>query len=266
MDYVKVLIYGVPGAGKTYLAGSAADVPEMSPVLFIDMEGGTKTIRNLWPDVSVVRIRDRFDDKGRLKKSAWQILQDVYEDLKKGVGKYKTIVIDSLSEAQKVSMYSVMSGTTEKDPERDPDIPAMRDWGKSGEQMRRFVRAFRDLDCHVIFTALANDNKDQMTGKVSVKPSLPGKLADEIPAYLDEVLYLYTRATKDGIDRKLLSEPTEKYSAKDRSGNLPTTITNPLMATVAAHILDSSQKPVPVPTEEPDVDLSTLVQDTEGEE
>lgn len=37
-DWVKMLIYGVPGAGKTYLAGQAATIERMSPVLFIDIE------------------------------------------------------------------------------------------------------------------------------------------------------------------------------------------------------------------------------------
>jgi hypothetical protein len=238
-DWAKILIYGVPGAGKTYLAGEAASLEQMSPVLFIDIEGGTKTIRNLYPDVDVVRVQDVIDPKtGRIKTYAWKKLQDVYEDIRKGV-KYKTIVVDSLTEAQKVSMYYAMAESIRTSGrERDPDVPEMRDWGKSGEQVRRFVRAFRDLDCHVIFTALAADVKDQTTGTVVVKPSLPGKLADEIPAYLDEVLYLYCKSNKEGVERKILTEPNGKYIAKDRSGQLPTVVSQPTMAKLAEAILD----------------------------
>lgn len=236
-DWVKMLLYGVPGAGKTYLAGQASEFEHMSPVLFIDIEGGTKTIRQAYPTVDVVRVQDVYDDKGRLKSSAWKKLQDVYEDLRKGVA-YKTIVVDSLTEAQKMSMYSVLREPHATGRERDPDVPEMRDWGKSGEQVRRFVRAFRDLDCHVIFTALAAESKDQTTGAVTVKPSLPGKLSDEIPAYVDEVLYLYVKATKDGVERKILSEPNGKYIAKDRSGQLPTVVNDPTMAKLAEAILD----------------------------
>lgn len=239
-QWAKLLIYGVPGAGKTYLAGQAAEVEAMSPVLFIDIEGGTKTIRNLYPQVDVVRVKDVFDPKsGKLVASSWRKLQDVYEDIRKGAGKkYKTLVIDSLTEAQKVSMYSVLATPSPNGRERDPDIPEMRDWGKSGEQVRRFVRSFRDLDCHVIFTALANDVKDPMSGSVNVKPSLPGKLADEIPAYLDEVLYLYCKPNKEGVERKILTEPNGKYIAKDRSGKLPTVVHDPTMSKLADFILD----------------------------
>lgn len=236
-DFVKILLYGVPGAGKTFLAGQAAEVESMSPVLFIDIEGGTKTIRNLYPDIEVVRVQDEYDATGRLKRSAWVSLQSVYEDIRKGV-KYKTVVIDSLTEAQKVSMYSVLATPSSTGRDRDPDIPEMRDWGKSGEQVRRFVRSFRDLPCHVIFTALQADTKDQLSGAVTSKPALPGKLADEIPAYLDEVLYLYAKPTKEGVERKILTEPTGKYLAKDRSGKLPTVVSNPTMAKLAEAMLD----------------------------
>jgi len=239
MDWAKLLIYGVPGAGKTYLAGQAAEVERMSPVLFIDIEGGTKTIRKLHPNVDVVRVQNVYDKQGRLRASAWKKLQDVYEDLRKGVH-YQTVVVDSLTEAAKVSMYSVLEEavktTTNRD--RDPDVPEMRDWGKSGEQIRRFVRAFRDLNCHVIFTALSSEDKDPQSGSVTVKPALAGKLKDEIPAYLDEVLYLYVKADNKGVERKILTEPTGKYIAKDRSGSLPTTMSDPTMAKLAEAILD----------------------------
>ena len=45
-DELKILIHGDPGVGKTWLAGTAADSKAMSPVLFVDTEGGTLTIRS----------------------------------------------------------------------------------------------------------------------------------------------------------------------------------------------------------------------------
>lgn len=243
-DWINMLVYGYPGAGKTMLAGSADEVDSMSPVLFIDIEGGTKTIRKRFPTVDVVRVSNVFDDKGNLKKTAWQSLQDVYEGIRKkaaieGSMPYKTIVIDSLTEGHKTSMESIMLQVQKKDPDRDPDIPAMRDWGKSSEQIRRFVRAFRDLPCHTIFTALEASTKDATTGAIQVHPSLPGKLALEIPGYLDEVLYLYSKPNKEAVARFLLSQPTGKHIAKDRSGNLPTTMEDPTMAKVAELVLDA---------------------------
>jgi hypothetical protein len=240
-DWVKMLIYGVPGVGKTMLSGSSDEVERMRPVLFVDIEGGTKTIRDKYPDVEVLRVKDEFDEKGRLVKTSWERLQDVYEDIRKGVLPYKTYVIDSLTEGQKMSMYSVMTRTVKGDPTRDLDIPAQRDWGKSGEMVRRMVRAFRDLDANVIFTALEASDKDQQTGAVTITPSLPGKLRYEISAFLDEVLYMYTKVEKDGIIRRVLTQPTGKFIAKDRSGRLPQTMDDPSMAEIADLVLDPKE-------------------------
>lgn len=239
MDWVNMLIYGDPGVGKTMLACSAMEVEVMKPVLHIDIEGGTKTIRNIYPDIDVVRIRDIYDDKGRLRVTAWQKLQDLYEAIRRE-GQWKTVIIDSLSEAQKVSMGSILSDVSKKDPDRDPDIPALRDWGKSSEQVRRMVRGFRDLEMHTIFTAHGQTNKDETTGALLIKPSLPGKLADEVAGFLDIVLYMYAKpeGPNKEVVRRVLSQPTGKQVAKDRSGSLPTIMEAPTMAQIAALALD----------------------------
>lgn len=229
-DWINGLIYGDPGAGKTYFCGTAAEVEAMSPVLFIDVEGGTKTIRSLYPEIDVLRIKE---------SDGWLGFSKVYEELKaKGVMGYKTIIVDSATEAYKLAMYHVMDMTIKGDPDRDPDIPARRDWGKAGELFRKMIRSFRDLDCHVFFTAHAAEVKDAKDGSVAILPSLPGKLAREIPGYLDEVFYIYTKTEKEGVVRKLLTQPTEKYIAKDRSGKLPLSLAEPTMSAVADLVLE----------------------------
>src|SRR6476660_5334933 len=42
--WLKALVYGSPGAGKTTLFGSAADVPEMCDVLYISAEAGEEAL------------------------------------------------------------------------------------------------------------------------------------------------------------------------------------------------------------------------------
>lgn len=46
VSYGKFAWYGVPGSGKTWLAGSSVDVPEMQDVLIVNAEGGTLTIES----------------------------------------------------------------------------------------------------------------------------------------------------------------------------------------------------------------------------
>lgn len=218
LAYLNIILYGDPGAGKTVLAGSADEVPEMRPVLIVDIEGGTFSIRERFPEVDVVRVEK------------WAQMQNVYDALLSGEYEYRTVVLDSLTEIQKFSMYDIMEFTVKKDPDRDPDIPSMREWGKNIEQIRKFVRAFRDLPMHTIFTALAKSDKDNKTGSVKTKPSLSGKLADEVAAFVDIVGYQYTKTMDDELRRFLLTTATDRYVAKDRSDNLPPTLEAPTMS------------------------------------
>jgi hypothetical protein len=221
---MNILIYGESGVGKSILSASADAVPEMRPVLVIDIEGGTLSLTHTYPEVHVVRVK------------SWKELQLLYNELHAGNHNYRTIVIDSLTETQKFGMYSIMRDVIEKDDERDPDIPSMREWGKNIEQTRRLVRGFRDLEMNTIFTALAKSDKDQRTGTTTKKPYLSGKLADEVAAFLDIVVYYYVKNVQEEgntvTKRLLLTTATDTLVAKDRSGKLPMVIESPTMKTI----------------------------------
>ena len=215
-----ILIYGESGAGKTTLAGSADAVPEMRKVLILDIEGGTLSLKDRYPDVDSVRIKTWFD------------LQQVYDELFAGGHGYRTIVLDSLTEAQKMSMDTVMRKLVEQHEERDADVPGIREWNINIEQTRKFVRALRDLPLTTIFTALAKQDKNQKTGVTKTKPSLSGKVADEVAGFLDIVAYLYTKEVDGEQRRMLLCGATQDHIAKDRTGKLEQVIQDPTMATI----------------------------------
>lgn len=216
--HVNILIYGDPGVGKTVLAGSSSVVPALGNVLYVDMEGGTLSLRERYPNVEVVRIQT-FDQLGK-----------IHEALRKGDSGYDTVVLDSITEIQKFGMYNIMKRALEKDDERDPDLPGIGEWGKNTEQMRRLIRAFRDLSVHTIFLALANTEKDKK-GNTLTKPSLSGKLANEVAGFLDIVCYMYKKTDPDTgeIKRMLLTSGSDEYIAKDRTDRLPPLLEGPTM-------------------------------------
>jgi hypothetical protein len=225
--YINMLVYGDAGVGKTVLAGSAAEVADLQPVLFIDIEGGTYSIRERNPDVQVVRVQ------------SWKEMMSLYDELYKG-SEYNTIVLDSLTEIQKFSMGQIMKDLIKEHDDRDPDVPGMREWGKNIEQIRRLVRAFRDLPMNSIFTALAVHDRDQRTGIMKTRPSLSGKLSGEVAGFVDICTYMYVKMIKEDDEmvakRFLLTASTESQVAKDRSDRLPQVVENPNMRTIHQHI------------------------------
>lgn len=218
--HFNMLVYGKAGVGKTMLAGSAYGVREMQRVLLVDIEGGALTLRKPYPNIEQVRVE------------SWSDMQKVYDALFAGGHGYKTVILDSVTEIQKMNMDSIMRALVEKADERDMDVPSLREWGKNLEQTRRFVRAFRDLPMNVIFTALVREDKDRMGRPVNL-PSLSGKMAGEVSAFLDIVLYYSIKEIQGekGPEqvRVLQSAATESTIAKDRSGLLPSVMLSPTM-------------------------------------
>ena len=82
-----ILIYGDAGRGKSWLAASASEIAEMSPVLLIDVEGGASAVARDWKDVDVINVNnhEQFDA--------------VIQDLLNVKHNYKTVIIDTLGVA-----------------------------------------------------------------------------------------------------------------------------------------------------------------------
>lgn len=207
-------------------------------MLVLDIEAGSATLRNR-PDVDVKPIR-----------SVTQ-MSEVYDELERdaqgGKPYYKSVGIDSLTELQKLDMLDIMRAVKKKDPDRDIEVPSMREWGKSGDHMRKIVRMYRDLPYNVFFTCLIATDKDDATGAITYHCDLPGKLKVQIPGFLDVVGYLDTNEVKgEGnetvLQRRLLVQPTKRYDAKDRLGVGGPIIEDPTIPKLFDSIHNSTKK------------------------
>lgn len=221
VPYLNLLVYGEPGAGKTHLAATAQDHEDTKPILFLDIEGGTTTIRKR-KDVDVIQVRSMNQ------------IESVYAELRKEGSDpyYNTVILDSLTELQKLDMRTVMTEQFNKKPDTtDIYVPSQREWGKSGERMRIIIRGFKDLPVNTIATCMLAQDKDDSSGITSYFPSLPGKLRSEIPGFFDVVGYLSSKTVKNGdreeIVRTLQLARTRRVIAKDRTSDLGNLIENP---------------------------------------
>ncbi len=217
---LNLLIYGKPGVGKTTFLGTAEDDVRSRDVMLVDIEGGVLSIGH----------RGKHLDIAPMKPG---VISRVYTHLNEDEHNYKTVCLDTVTELQKFAMAQIMNDVTASKPDRDADMPQLQEWGKCIEQVRRIIRMYRDLPVHFIATAHEQDVKDERSGEITCGPSLPGKLALELPGFFDIVGRLYTTTTKNEktnemqIERRLMVQPTGKYIAKDRSGKLGFELINP---------------------------------------
>jgi phage nucleotide-binding protein len=226
-EWLNLLIYSKPGAGKTFFIGTAMDSIETRPLLILDIEGGAVTLRKR-PDVDVVQLRSRDEVVFWHDKLLNQ--NDVLG--------YKTVAIDTGSELAKLDMREIMIVAHNENPQQHVDVPSPREWGIAGEHMRRIVRAYRDLPMNFIMTAHLDERTDDLN-IMRIYPMFSGKLRIELAGFMDIVGLLHTTVEDEEIVRHLQVQPGPRSIAKDRTAALGDTIDNPTIPMLWQKIKES---------------------------
>jgi len=193
-QYVKLLVYGQAGAGKTYMVKEIAQA-----CLLISTEGGLLSIAGT--DIDHIEVENHEE------------LLEIFQFLQteEAMKRYKIIALDSISEiAEKVLSDEKLSVKDSRQA-----------YGEMQDKMQILIRAYRDLPYHVYMTCKAERGVDE-NGSTIWLPSMPGqKLSQQIPYFFDEVLALRVGKNEDGDPvRWLQTQPDGVYTAKDRSGKL----------------------------------------------
>ena len=187
---LKVLVYGQAGSGKTSLAKT---LPK--PVV-LSAEDGLLSLKD--DNIPFIEIKSIGD------------LHEAYSWLSES-DEFESVVLDSISEIAEVVLAH------EKKVNKDGRAA----YGEMDVQLSEIIRAFRDLNMHVLMTAKLEKQQDEM-GRMLYFPSLPGnKTAQKLPYFFDEVLALRIEKDEEGkTQRALMCDSDGLWLAKDRSGKL----------------------------------------------
>lgn len=196
------IIYGRPGAGKTTCAATAP-----GPILFADCDQGLLALQN--PDPTLIKelginLDDLFFEPIKSFADMVNLIQKVGNECKADPNWWGTVVVDNLTELQRVLMNDILK-------QADRVLPQLQDWNLILMQMQAIVRQLRNLPIHTIFLAHERSTEN------GIGPALSGRIEEELPGYVD-TMARYTMLEKPDPQNKDIVKVIRKLRLRPQLG------------------------------------------------
>jgi hypothetical protein len=178
ISWLKVLIYGASGAGKSQLM---ATMPDPLLILLTEKQG-EMTIRRVNPRAMIHVIEDtvvckchsspvaRCPDggkKGIEKMTAKQVLYSVINELATKKHPFVSVALDSLTDLQQIFLSDMKGGQ----PGKKVSLP---EWGDLINYTKDVIIRLRNLNMHVGVICLSDEAQDN-NQRIINRPALTGK-------------------------------------------------------------------------------------------
>lgn len=191
-EYVRFLIYGQSGTGKTYSLRTARKP------LFVDSfdPGGSIVLSDLVQsgDAIVQTVFEAEDPKSPTAFAEWEkrISYLIQHNVMDNIGTY---VIDSATTWGQAALNLVMAKAG-----RAGGTPQQNDWYPQMNLMEVGIRRIFKFPCDVVFICHNDTLKDDVIGKITRAPMLTGKSKTRIPLLFSEIYYADVRRSSKGAE------------------------------------------------------------------
>jgi hypothetical protein len=196
--YPTVGIFGMAGAGKTSLLATA------SKSVIADSNEGTLSIDHV----------PEFEHVKRVRVHSMDTLDRIYDNLT-GTGKndwrkkFDTLGLDHFDDIQNIILDKLAERAS--DTREEPDQVELREYGIMANKLRRYLRKLKRIPKVKVLIMGEKFNEEYQW----MYPSLIGQMRDQLPYFLDHVIYL--RVNDKGVRYLHLNPKPGEFYAKTRA-------------------------------------------------
>jgi len=213
--FVGVGIYGDSGTGKTRWGASSP-----RPLVLLSEQNGLATIHDTNPDADVELINDSatlFDVLSAIKRGS-ETEVDGQPAWSWGAGRVcQTIVMDSLTDMQRLIIRHVALGPQAADPRAQVGELSFVHWGRIGNYVETMITDLRKLPVNLISICLAEHGVDDRSRRRTT-PMLAGRVGKALAQYYAAFGYCYKAEKEGGVMYGIGWELSSQYVTKPAPG------------------------------------------------
>ena len=249
--YLRLLVYGEPGSGKTWLGASAALDESTAPVLYIEYKSQIASLRSNPEYVAamedgrlVILSLDEYEELNFVYTYLFQHAGCAPESTvpTEGIGPLfpngppKTLVVDSLTELQRTEVMR-RAGNTPNKFLTDVEPPRIQHWLTLLNQFTLLANKFYALPMHVVFVGLEDvDYAPRIVGQAprvtGYRLALQGSAQRQFPAYALTVMRL-ERAPRNSQAYCVGETQAIRAKTKEQTGVIPAKVVGPTIPMLA---------------------------------